>query len=370
MRRRSNGEGSFQKLPSGNWRVQIMDGHKPNGKKNILTFTAPTKGEVQQKVRQYFAAKETGQYAQTRKTPFNQWADTWYTGYRDQVQPSTYANYQYTLKLLKAHFGSRPIQDIQLIHIDSFLSGLGKTGYSVSLITKCKAMLIQLFAYAEDNNLIPKNPALRARVAKDCDLEAPGRKDAFTMEEEAALMAELPDDLLGNSIRTLLVTGLRVQELLALTPDDIAEDGSSVRVNKAIKMVDGVPVLGPPKSKTSNRVIPVPTDYRGIVQKLRSQGGKAFLWSSTRPDLLFNVKRFRQLYYRALDQLPDVRRLSPHCCRHTYVTRLEASGVPLQLIARLAGHSSTGTTVGYTHTDLNTLSQAVSALNRNINAAS
>ena len=367
MGRRSNGEGSFQRLPSGTWRGQIMDGFRPDGKKNILTFSAPTKGEVQQKIRQFLSDKEAGVPPQSDKTPFGTWADTWYADYKDQVQPSTYANYQYTLQTLKQHFGSRPIQEIQLMHINAFLSGLRKQGYSLSKLNKCKAMLIQIFGYAEDNNLISKNPALRARIARSDEVEGSGKKDAFTPTEVDTLMANLPDNLLGNSIRVLLISGLRVQELLALTPGDIAEDGSHINVDKAIKMVDGIPTLGVPKSKKSRRIVPIPLDYRGYVRKLREQGSKAFLWASNRPDLLYNTKHFRTKYYQAISKIPGVRRLTPHCCRHTYITRLEAADVPMQLIARLVGHSRMDTTVGYTHTDLDTLSKAVASLNHNHN---
>lgn len=363
MSKRMNGDGSFQKLPSGNWRGQIMDGFKPNGKKNILSFTAPTKGEVQQKIRQYLNGKETGTTSQQEMIPFDRWADFWYASYQDQVQPSTYANYQYTLKLLKKYFGSRPIQEIQLMHINELLTDLKNQGYSRSLLSKCKAMLIQIFGYAEDNDKIVKNPALRARIARTDDLEQSVKKDAFTTEEVDILMEELPNNLLGNSIRTLLVSGMRVQELLALTPNDVAEDGSWITVNKAIKMVDGNPTLGPPKSKKSYRTIPIPEDYQHHVRKIREQGGKAFLWASSRPDLLYNVKRFRLQYYKEIRSIIGVRPLPPHCCRHTYITRLEAGGVHLQLISRLAGHSKVGTTVGYTHTEMETLSKAVSVLN-------
>lgn len=68
---------------------------------------------------------------------------------------------------------------------------------------------------------------------------------AFTDEEVRRLMAELEDDVMGHSIRLMLDTGLRVLELLALTPDDIAPDGSDLRVEKAACMVDGVPQFGP-----------------------------------------------------------------------------------------------------------------------------
>ena len=68
------------------------------------------------------------------------------------------------------------------------------------------------------------------------------------------------------------------------------------------------------------------------------------------------------MYYKTLETVPGVRKLTPHCCRHTYITRLQAKGVPMEFIARLAGHSDIMTTDGYAHTSLTTLAEAVSAL--------
>ena len=112
---------------------------------------------------------------------------------------------------------------------------------------------------AEADDLVVKNYARRAfrttkRLSKS---QRAHQKDAFTVEEVATLLEKLPEDLLGNSIRLMLVTGLRLQELLALTPKDIAADGSVVYVSKAVKMVEGIPKLGSPKSFTSRRVVPV-----------------------------------------------------------------------------------------------------------------
>lgn len=348
MAKRSNGEGSYRKLKSGSWLGQIMDGYKPNGKKNVISVTAPTKSEAQQKIRQYLADKESGKVQVNGTMPFSTWADTWYADYKTQVQPSTYSNYKYTMKTVKEYFGATPLCDIHVLDVNKFLTFLLDQGYSKSKISKCKAMLIQIFNSAEDNNMIMKNPAIRAKTIRDLNSDEKNNKDAFTNDEVQILVTSLPDTLLGNSIRLLLGTGIRVQELLALKPEDILNDGAQIRVNKAIKMVDGQPVIGPPKSKKSRRMIPVPEDYQEFARKVKSQGGNALIWTANRADLLCSISSFRRKYYKALEQLPEVRKLSPHSCRHTYITHLEAKGVPMQLISRLAGHSSTDTTIGYT----------------------
>ena len=169
--------------------------------------------------------------------------------------------------------------------------------------------------------------------------------------------------MLGNSIRLLLGTGMRSQELLALTKEDIATDGSTIRINKAVKMVDGKPELGPPKSELSNRIIPVPGEYVPYALYIREHGAKPFLWTLSYKSALCGVETFRRKYKKLLAEIDGVRVLTPHCCRHTYITRLQAQGVPMETISRLAGHSDTDTTDGYLHISLDTLSQAVEKLN-------
>ena len=72
---------------------------------------------------------------------------------------------------------------------------------------------------------------------------------------------------------------------------------------------------------------------------------------------------FRRRFYTALKNVGQVRKLSPHCCRHTYVTMLQANGVPMETIAALTGHSDIKTTEGYLHQSADTLAKAVEVLN-------
>lgn len=364
--KRGRGEGSVHRLPSGSWQCQLMDGYTDQGKRHIVSFTAPTRAEALDKMREYLANKQTAADTQTPEVPlFEEYARHWYEAYHSQVEASTYANYRYTLKLLNSAFGSLQLCQVKTAEVNRFINELEQKGYSSSQISKCRSMLIQILDTAEADDLVVKNYARRAfRTTKRLHKQQKTHtKDAFSVEEAERLLADLPDDLLGNSIRLLLVSGLRLQELLALTPADIGEDGSWVRVNKAVKMVDGIPKLGDPKSFTSRRVIPIAPKYRHIARWLRENGGQAFLWCAPRQEsLLYSTGSMRRRYYRLLEKYPDVRRLSPHCCRHTYVTLLQQQGVPMETIARLTGHTDIKTTGNYLHISSDTLASAVHAL--------
>ena len=63
-----------------------------------------------------------------------------------------------------------------------------------------------------------------------------------------------------------------------------------------------------------------------------------------------------------MKKLPGVTYYPPHCCRHTYITNLEARHIPMELISALAGHEEASTTLGYTHISLETLREAIEGI--------
>ena len=103
-KKRGKGEGSVQKLKNGQWRGLIMDGYTEEGKRNMISFSAPTKAEVLQKIRQYWIDKENHLHID-RTILFKDWAEEWYEDLKGQVEASTYSSYRYTLNILEEYFG-------------------------------------------------------------------------------------------------------------------------------------------------------------------------------------------------------------------------------------------------------------------------
>lgn len=359
-KKRGKGEGSIKRIKSGQWRGLIMDGYTDEGKRNMVSFSAPTKSEVMQKIRQYWTDKENHLHID-RKMLFKDFAEEWYKDLKGQVEESTYAGYRYTLNILEDYFGKMKLVDLIPLDINKFYREM-RARYSDSYLRKFRTMLIQIYDFADDNGLVSRNPARHSMSIKASQFQQ-NPKDAFSEAETEILLRDLPDSMMGNSIRLLLGTGMRVQELLALTKDDIAPDGSTIRIDKAVQTVNGKAKLGPPKSKRSYRTIPVPNKYSPYALYLRSHGEQPFLWTLSYKSALCGVKTFREKYKRVLATIDGVRLLCPHCCRHTYITRLQAKGVPMETISRLAGHGKVEITDGYLHTSIDTLAQAVETLN-------
>jgi integrase len=173
------------------------------------------------------------------------------------------------------------------------------------------------------------------------------------------MMRNLKYDKIGLSIRLMLFTGLRKGEMLGLTKIHISEDGSIVTVTQAARRSKGKTYISDPKTPTSTRIIPVPKCAREYVILLRNCIEDGLIWSSDRrPGQPMNTKTFDQYYYEALDSI-NMRRLSPHRCRHSYVSMGKAAGIPLEILRRLAGHSNGTVTEDYMHIEQSVLAREI-----------
>lgn len=72
---------------------------------------------------------------------------------------------------------------------------------------------------------------------------------------------------------------------------------------------------------------------------------------------------FYAAYYEACERA-GVRSLTPHSCRHTYITRLTRAKVAPATIQKGARHSDYKTTLGYTHLNIDDVLVAVNALEK------
>ena len=227
--KRSNGEGMLRKRSNGLWECTMMVGYKDDGTRRYKSFYGKSQKEAKEKADAYKQEVAAGLYIDPSLT-FQVWAQKWYEGYKDSVSPTTYESYGYTLKTLIKGFGPRKLASIKALDVENFLKGLRADGKSDSYLTKCRGMLYQIMHKAEANDLIRKNPV---RFAEKMKAQRPvKRKEAFTQEEVQRLMEDLPQDKTGHTIRLMLATGMRTQEVLALEPEHIEPDGSCIHIRQ------------------------------------------------------------------------------------------------------------------------------------------
>lgn len=355
MAKRSNGEGTLRKRKDGRWEARLMVGYRDDGKPDIKAFYGKTQKEVKEKVKAFQDVKSSG-LAMGANYSFNEWADIWFENHKDNVTATTQENYRYTLRILKENLGLRMLAEIKPFDIEQLLKLLRREGRSDSCLAQCRGMLHQIFHKAEANDLIAKNPVRFADKMRS--REPVKRKEAFTTEEVKLLMEKLPEDRMGMSIRLLLGTGMRSQELLALEPRHIAEDGSVIQIRQAINMVKGTATVGQPKSRDSYRDVPVPPNLRWCAVRLRNTNLK-YIWEAGKKDQPCNPSYFRDKFKAAISEIEGVRVLTPHSCRHAYVSLMQSFGVDLSTIQSIVGHADIDMTQHYLHVQDSIRQQAV-----------
>jgi len=142
-------------------------------------------------------------------------------------------------------------------------------------------------------------------------------------------------------VRLLVVTGMRVGELCRLRLDDVAPDGSVLRIHgKGAR--DRIAYV----TDASLR-----QDLRRIVEGRRQSqagagGGALFLNRHGAP---LRPQSVRAKLKRLAKEAGLGRRVTPHMLRHTAATLLIETGVDIRFVQRLLGHSSIATTEIYTH---------------------
>lgn len=242
-----------------------------------------------------------------------------------------------------------------------------KEKYSRQYISKTKAVLFSILDYAEMNEVIAKNPAkyitIKTPVAEKKE------KDSFTPEEIAVIEEECLKHPWGDTIYIMLNTGLRSGELLALSKNDINIKDNTITVCHSLSRSGGKGVLSEPKNTASFGTIPVSLK---VIQLLATRILAAppdcdFLFVNMQGQII-NPRTFGRIYENIMNKIiasadKNIRYLPPHCCRHTFATRLYRSGADSKTIQLLMRHADFTTSANiYIHKQDDLLRAAIARL--------
>lgn len=170
--------------------------------------------------------------------------------------------------------------------------------------------------------------------------EKPDRKRqdgiiTWTDEEIEIILNIEPDYVLLPLIKFALYSGLRISELIGLKYEDIYDD--IIHVNRQYYKGNFMPPKG---NKT--RLIPLHEILREIVL-VENPTGQIFKSKNGKPLEIKNINRSLDRYYNRI----GVPHKKFHAYRATFITNLCRKGVPLQTVAKLAGHENISVTAKY-----------------------
>ena len=230
-------------------------------------------------------------------------------------------------------FGEQRLPDISREAIQAFLAAKLRDGLAWETVHHIKCALSKVLGTAEDWNYISDNPVRKTRLPRrDCNAE----RLLVTPQHIQKLIPALPEP--AKSIALLLVlTGLRIGELLALRWKNVNLDDKVLQVTETV--YDGR--FDKPKTKRSIRAIPLCREAVSTLSALRHD-------ASNPEQLVFATRSGRPLCRRNLLQRQlrpawkelGLPRVTWHALRHCHATLLDAVGAPLGSVQALLGHAS------------------------------
>lgn len=145
---------------------------------------------------------------------------------------------------------------------------------------------------------------------------------------------------------TLYYTGMRIGELMALTPVDIDLQNGIISISKSYQRLGQEDVITPPKTPKSNRIIAIP-DF--LCEELKSYLGK--LYELGPDERMFHfTKHFLSHEMIRGCKKSGVKRIRLHDIRHSHASLLIELGFSPLLIADRLGHEKVETTLNtYSH---------------------
>ncbi len=257
---------------------------------------------------------------------------------------ATQEHYKYVVKThLLPRFGNVQLRLISRESIQMFLADKLKEGLSWRTVKHLRTTLGTILGTAEFWGYIEDNPVRKTRLPRR-GLQP--EKTVMTPEQLSSLLEKLPEP--SRSLVWLLVlTGLRIGELLALRWQDIDLQVGLLRVCRTL--YEGR--FDEPKTRSSIRTVPLSAKGVEILASLRP--------GEKKPDaLVFRSKKGtplcrRNLRNRQLDPLCEelkIPKIGWHSLRHSNASLLDAVGTPLGTVQSLLGHSSPEITRGtYIH---------------------
>lgn len=209
------------------------------------------------------------------------------------------------------------MRDIKKAHLQKWLDDIDlKPGSKARL----RSTMYQLFDYAVSYDIVSKN------YAKDLEIpEKVEKTGAIFTEEEIAKLWEHRDDKMAQYVLILIYSGMRINEMLAVTTDDIHFD-------------KGYIIGGSKTEAGKDRVIPM---HKRIVPFIEQNLENNYLVASKRGGS-FTYAGIKIRFNKLMEKLEMKHKI--HDTRKTAVSIMHSAGIPMETVRMIVGHSAKGIT--------------------------
>jgi len=283
---------------------------------------------------------------------FGDWLDEWLTCYvKPTTKVRTHTKYrQLTKKYITPQLGKYGLGELSSQVLQKFTNGLAAGGLAAStvntLITVMKSSLKKAvslgIAEKEFSDSIVR-PKMREK-----------KISCLTLQEQRKIenhvLASKDKKLFG--ILFCLYTGLRIGELLALKWEDFDLKEGFFTVSKTCmdewRKGRYHKILLPPKTESSERVIPVPRQLLPKIKELKKTSVCKYFVTGRGEDGS-QVRSYQKTFGRLLEKL-KIPHKGFHSLRHTFATRALECGMDIKTLSEIMGHRNPTVTLNrYAH---------------------
>lgn len=292
----------------------------------------------------------------TENTHFKTLVNEWLNHKKAMITPSTHAGF---ILIAENHlipqFGKRRIGSITEAEIQDYIKHLyekgrldGKGGLTVKTIRDVILVLRLALEYAYKERIIGLLNWDLIEYPKELTIK---KIVSLSKDQEQALIQCIYMNLNRKTAGILiaLFTGVRIGELCGLQMQDISLVDKTIVINKTVQRIydkkKGTSFIniGPPKTKTSARTIPVPSLLMNIIKKFYTENpNHYFLTGKTKPT---EPRTYRQFFSRFLKR-HGLAKVKFHEIRHTFAVRaIEIPEFDIKSLSEILGHKNVSFTL-------------------------
>ncbi len=247
------------------------------------------------------------------------------------------------------YFGKRKLDEIEPKDVIAWQNIMMKAkdskgkSYSENYLKTVHSQLSAIFNHAVRYYNLKVNPAARAGT-----MGSEHRKEMlFWTKEEYLKFAEAVMDkpISYYAFELLYWSGIRLGELLALTPADFDFEKSTLTINKSYQRLKGRDVITTPKTPKSNRTISMP---KFLCEEMRDF--ISMMYGIEKDERVFPISK--AYLHHEMDRgakKSGVKRVRIHDLRHSHISLLIEMGFSALAIADRVGHESIDITYRYAH---------------------
>jgi integrase len=336
----------------GRWRGVVSLGFAPDGRRIRRKVSGKTRTTVQNRLRALHHDLDSGVRARPNYT-LRHAADDWLRDGLHGRTAKTIKKNQNVLAPILTAIGARRLRELTAADVQQALTVMAGR-YSTAAVAMGHNALTRVIRHAEAHDLVRRNVATLVDTPQG---QAGRPSKALTLDQASALLAATADTRMHAYIALCLATGIRTEEARALRWEHITfgDPTASPPLAASAAVWRSVRAHGDTKTEKSRRTLVLPQMAADALRTLKQQQAAdrhdadlqhaghdlVFATRTGAPLDAANVRR----EFRAICKTANIgEHWTPRELRHSFVSLMSTSGVPVEEIARLAGHTSTRTT--------------------------